>query len=160
MNVATILKLKGSGVFTTTKDKSLRDVAKLLAQHSIGCIVIVEDDDKIAGIVSERDLIRAIGQAGPKVLNEPVSDFMTKTVVTAREHDTIDQLMSEMTMHQFRHMPVVERDRLIGLVSIGDLVKIHVADAEFESGAMRQYIAPRPSLVFDQASRLRRAGGA
>jgi CBS domain-containing protein len=160
MNVATILKLKGSGVFTTTEDKSLRDVAKLLAQHGIGCIVIVGDNDKIAGIVSERDLIRAIGQAGPKVLNEPVSDFMTKTVVTAREHDTIDQLMSEMTMHQFRHMPVVEKDRLIGLVSIGDLVKIHVADAEFESDALRQYITSPPSQLFDQPSQLRRAGGA
>ena len=132
MNVATILKLKGSGVFTTTKNKSLLDIAKLLAQHGVGCIVIVGDNDKIAGIMSERDLMRAIGQAGPKVLDKPVSDFMTKTVVTAREADTVDQLMSEMTMHQFRHMPVVERGRLLGLVSIGDLVKIHVADAEFE----------------------------
>ena len=85
---------------------------------------------------------------------------MTKTVVTAREADTVDRLMSEMTMHRFRHMPVVERGRLLGLVSIGDLVKIHVADAEFESGAMRQYITPQPSLLFDQASRLRLAGGA
>jgi len=160
MNVATILKLKGRGVFTATKDKSLLDIAKLLTQHGIGCIVIVEDDDKIAGITSERDLIRAIGQAGPKVLNEPVSDFMTKTVITAREADTSDRLMSEMTIRQFRHMPVVERGRLVGLVSIGDLVAIHVADAEFESGAMRQYIAPQPSLPFDQPSRLMFAGGA
>jgi len=160
MNVATILKSKGSGVVTTTADRSLLEIAKLLAQHGIGCIVILGDDDKIVGIVSERDLMRAIGQAGPKVLSEPVSDFMTKTVVTAREADTVDRLLSEMTIHRFRHMPVVERGRLLGLVSIGDLVKIHVADAEFESGAMRQYIAPRPSLVFDQASRLRRAGGA
>jgi len=83
MNVATILKQKGRGVFTTTSDKSLLDIAKLLAQHGIGCIVIVGDDDKIAGIVSERDLLRAIGQDGPKVLKEPVSDFMTKTVVGA-----------------------------------------------------------------------------
>ena len=158
MNVATILKQKGRGVFTTTSDKSLLDIAKLLAQHGIGCIVILGDDDKIVGIVSERDLMRAIGQAGSKVLREPVSDFMTKTVVTAREADTVDRLMSEMTTHRFRHMPVVERGRLLGLVSIGDLVKIHVADAEFESGAMRQYITPRPSLLFE-ASRLRRAGG-
>ena len=141
MNVATILKLKGSGVVTTTKDKSLLDIAKLLAQHGIGCIVIVGDDDKIAGIVSERDLMRAIGQAGAKVLKEPVSDFMTKTVVTAREADTIDRLMSEMTTHRFRHMPVVERGRLIGLVSIGDLVKIHIAEVEMEAAATRQYIA-------------------
>jgi CBS domain-containing protein len=160
MNVATILKLKGSGVVTTAKDKSLLDIAKLLAQHGIGCVVIVEEDDKIAGIMSERDLMRAMGQAGPKVLNEPVSNFMTKTVITAGEADTSEQLMSEMTTHRFRYMPVVEMGRLIGLVSIGDLVKIHLADAEFESGAMRQYIAPQPSLPFDQPSRLIFAGGA
>ena len=160
MNVATILKQKGRGVFTTTEDMSLLDIAKLLAQHDIGCIVIVGHDDKIAGIVSERDLMRAISQDGPKVLKEPVSDFMTKTVVTTREADTINWLMSEMTARRFRHMPVVERGRLIGLVSIGDLVKIYVADAEFELGAMRQYITSQPSLLFDQASRLRPAGGA
>jgi CBS domain-containing protein len=85
---------------------------------------------------------------------------MTKTVITAGESDTSDQLMSEMTTHRFRHMPVVERGQLVGLVSIGDLVKIHVADAEFELGAMRQYIAPQPSLPFDQPSRLMFAGGA
>jgi CBS domain-containing protein len=160
MNVATILKRKGSGVFTATKDNSLLDIAKLLAQHGIGCIVIVEDDDKIVGIMSERDLMRAMGQAGPKVLNEPVSNFMTKTMITAGKADTSDQLMAKMTTHRFRYMPVVEMGRLIGLVSIGDLVKIHVADAEFESGAMRQYIAPQPSLPFDQPSRLMFAGGA
>jgi len=160
MNVATILKQKGGGVFTTTTDKSLLEIAKLLAQRGIGCIVILGDDDKISGIMSERDLMRAISQGGPEVLKEPVSDFMTKTVVTAREADTSDQLMSEMTMHRFRHMPVVERGRLLGLVSIGDLVKVHVADTEFESGTMRQYITSQPSLLFDQASRLTLAGGA
>jgi len=81
-------------------------------------------------------------------------------VITAGEADTSDQLMSEMTIHRFRYMPVVEMGRLIGLVSIGDLVKIDVADAEFESGAMRQYIAPQPSPPFDQPSRLMLAGGA
>ena len=121
MNVATILKRKGSGVFTTAKDKSLLDIAKLLAQHGIGCIVIVGDDDKIVGIMSERDLMRAMGQAGPKVLNEPVSNFMTKTMITAGKADTSDQLMSKMTTHRFRYMPVVEMGRLTGLVSIGDL---------------------------------------
>ena len=140
MNVATILKQKGSGVFTTTSDKSLLDIAKLLQQHGIGCIVIVRDD-KIAGIVSERDLLRAIGQAGPKVLEQPVSDFMTKTVITAREADTVDQLMGEMTKRRFRHMPVVEKDRLIGLVSIGDLVKIQISEIEMEAAATREYTA-------------------
>ena len=83
---------------------------------------------------------------------------MTKTVITAREADTSDRLMSEMTIRQFRHMPVVERGRLVGLVSIGDLVAIHVADAEFESDAMRHYIMAQPSLLLDQASRRRLAG--
>lgn len=139
MNVATILKQKGGGVFTTTSDKSLLDIAKLLAQHGIGCIVIVGDDDKIAGIVSERDLMRAISQGGAEVLTEPVSDFMTKTVMTAERADTINQLMAEMTIRQFRHMPVVERGRLIGLVSIGDLVKIQIAEIEMEAAATREY---------------------
>ena len=139
MNAATILKFKGSGVVTTTANKSLLDIAKLLAEHGIGCIVIVGDDDKIVGIVSERDLMRAIGQAGPKVLNEPVSDFMTKNVVTAREADTSERLMSEMTVHRFRHVPVVELGRLIGLISIGDLVKMQIADVEMEAAATREY---------------------
>ena len=140
MNAATILKFKGSGVVTSTANRSLLDIAKLLTQHGIGCIVIVGEDDKIAGIVSERDLMRAIGQAGPKVLNKPVSDFMTKNVVTAREADTSERLMSEMTVHRFRHMPVVELGRLIGLISIGDLVKMQIADVEMEAAATREYV--------------------
>jgi CBS domain-containing protein len=101
----------------------------------------VGDDDKIAGIVSERDLMRAISQGGPEVLKEPVSRFMTKTVVTAREADTINWLMSEMTARRFRHMPVVESERLVGLVSIGDLVKIQIAEIEMEAAATREYTA-------------------
>jgi CBS domain-containing protein len=96
MNVATILKHKGGDVFTTTSDKSLLEIAKLLRQHGVGCIVIVGNDDKIAGIVSERD---------------------------------------------FRHMPVVEKDRLIGLVSIGDLVKIQISEIDMEAAATREYTA-------------------
>ena len=140
MNAAAILKFKGDGVVTATANTSLLDIANLLAQYRIGCIVIVEDDDKVRGIMSEHDLIRAIGQAGPKVLKEPVSEFMTTAVVTARNTDTYDRLMSEMTIQQFRYMPVVEMGRLIGIVSIGDLVKMHVADAELESAALQQHI--------------------
>jgi CBS domain-containing protein len=146
MHVAAILKVKGRNVVTTTADKSLLDVAKLLEQHDIGCIVIgcivIEGDDgQVAGIVSERDLVRAIGKSGAKVLKEPVSVYMTKTVVTAREADPIDRLMSEMTVHRFRHMPVVERGGLIGLVSIGDVVKMHIAEADVEAAATREYAA-------------------
>ena len=95
--------------------------------------------ETISGIVSERDLLRAISKGGPEVLEEPVSDFMTKTVITARESDTVDQLMTEMTTRRFRHMPVVDRDRLSGLVSIGDLVKIQIAEIETEAAMTREY---------------------
>lgn len=139
MNAAAILKFKGSGVVTATANASLLDIANLLAQHSIGCIVIVGDDGKVAGMMSEHDLMRAIRKAGPQVLDTPVSDFMTKAVVTAREADTSDWLMSEMTIHRFRHMPVVEMGRLIGLISLGDLVKMQIKDVEMEATATREY---------------------
>src|SRR4026207_1258569 len=99
MNGATILNQKGGGVFTTTSEKSLLDIAKLLAQHAIGCIGSRGDDDKFLGIGSERDLMRAISQGGPEVLKAPVSDFMTTTVITAGKDDTTDKLMLEMTTH-------------------------------------------------------------
>ena len=140
MNTATILDSKGHDVITATPNMSMLDIANLLAQYCIGCIVIVEDEDKVRGIISEHDLIRAIGQGGPQVLKVPVSEFMTTAVVTARNTDTYDQLMSEMTTQEFRHMPVVEMDRLIGIVSIGDLVKMHVADAELESTELQHHI--------------------
>ena len=82
---------------------------------------------------------QAISKGGPEVLEEPVSDFMTKAVITARESDTVDQLMTEMTTRRFRHMPVVDRDRLSGLVSIGDLVKIQIAEIETEAAMTREY---------------------
>ena len=114
-----------------------------LALVALAAVALILDgvDGKVAGIVSERDLLRAIGQGGPEVLKEPVSDFMTKTVITAREADTINQLLSEMTTRRFRHMPVVERGRLIGLISIGDLVKIQISAMEMEAAATREYTA-------------------
>jgi CBS domain-containing protein len=141
MHAAAILKAKGRTVVTTTADTSLLDVAKLLEQHDIGCVVIEGDDGQVTGIVSERDLVQAIGKSGAKVLKEPVSVYMTKAVVAASGADTIHLLMSEMTVHRCRHMPVVERGRLIGLVSIGDVVKMHIAEADMEAAATREYAA-------------------
>jgi len=141
MNVAAILKLKGREVFTASPDTPLLEIAELLGQHKIGCIVIAEDDGKVAGIVSERDIVREIARAGGSVLDEPVEVCMTKAVVSCRESDTMDQLMGEMTAHRFRHMPVMDRGRLVGLVSIGDVVRMRIAEAEMEAAAMREYIA-------------------
>ena len=142
MNVAAILKVKGRRVVTTSSDTSLLDITKQLRMHGIGCIVITCSDGKVIGIVSERDIVRQIARAGSKVLNEPVEAHMTKAVVTCRESDTIDRLMAEMTARRFRHIPVVEKGRLIGLVSIGDAVKMHIAKAEMEVASLRAYITP------------------
>ena len=141
MNVAAILKQKGREVFTTTPDTSLLDITKLLGLHGIGCVVITGIEGKVVGIVSERDVVREIARAGSRVLKEPVETCMTKIVVTCREADTIDRIMAEMTAHRFRHMPVVERGRLSGIVSIGDVVRMRIAEAEMEAAAMREYIA-------------------
>ena len=141
MNVAAILKLKGREVFTTTPDTALLNITKLLGLHGIGCIVVTSKDGKVVGIVSERDVVREIARAGSKVLKEPVETCMTKNVVSCRECDTIDRLMAEMTAHRFRHMPVIDRGRLVGLVSIGDVVRMRIAEAEMEAAAMREYIA-------------------
>ncbi len=141
MNVTAILKQKGRGVFTTTPDTTLLEITKLLGTHGVGCIVVIGSDGKVVGIVSERDIVREISRAGSNVLKEPVERCMTKSVVTCREADTIDRLMAQMTAHRFRHMPVVERGRLIGLVSIGDVVRMRIAEAEMEAAAMREYIA-------------------
>jgi len=135
------VKQKGQRVFNTTSDTSLLEITKLLGMHGIGCIVVTASDGKVIGIVSERDIVREISRAGSTVLKEPVEACMTKAVVTCREAETIDGIMAEMTAHRFRHMPVVERGRLIGLVSIGDVVRMRIAEAEMEAAAMREYIA-------------------
>ncbi len=141
MNVAAILKQKGREVLTASPDDTLFDVVKLMSVHSVGCIVVVDEDDELIGIISERDIVRVLGRSGAGSLEKPVSFCMTKDVVSCLEADTIEQLMEEMTTHRFRHMPVVERGRLNGLVSIGDVVKMRIAEAEMEAAAMRDYIA-------------------
>jgi CBS domain-containing protein len=141
MNVAAILKSKGRNVVVAPSDASLLEIARVLREHGIGCVVVSGEDGKIAGIVSERDIVRGIAKSGEDVLKQPVSACMTKHVVTCKESDTIERLMSEMTAHRFRHMPVVERGRLVGLVSIGDVVRMRIAEAEMEAAAMREYIA-------------------
>lgn len=141
MNVATILSEKGRKVTTTHRQSTLLDVAKLLNENKIGCILIIDEDEAVIGIVSERDIVRRIAAAGASVLNNPIETCMTTNVISCQESDTIDQIMSEMTKRRFRHMPVVEDKRLVGIISIGDVVKLRIAEAEMEADAMRQYIA-------------------
>ena len=140
MHVAAILKEKGRAVETAGLQTTVMDVAARLSARRIGAIVITAADGSIAGIISERDVIRVIGQHGASALDWPVSEAMTRAVQTCRESDTIDTLMSVMTARRFRHLPVLENGQLVGIVSIGDVVKHRVAEVEHEATMMRDYI--------------------
>ena len=141
MHVAAILREKGRAVETVAGDIALVDVVARLSARRIGAVVVTAGKGEVKGIVSERDIVRALAEHGAAALAWPASKVMTRNVVTAREADTIDQLMSRMTEGRFRHLPVVEDGRLVGIVSIGDVVKHRVAEVELEASAMRDYIS-------------------
>ena len=140
MNVVTILKQKGRAVTTASPNATLLEVANKLSSKRIGAIVVVGAGGEVAGIVSERDIIRSLAAHGANCLGLPVAETMTKQVVTCQETDTLDELMAMMTARRFRHLPVVTDGALVGIVSIGDVVKHHVAEVEMEATAMRDYI--------------------
>ena len=118
----------------------LMEIATLLGSHRIGCIVVVDEEGKVAGIVSERDIVRAFARHGARALQLPLNDVMTRKVVSCGPKDTIANLMELMTTGKFRHLPVVDDDRLTGIVSIGDVVKSRLAELEYEQTALRDYI--------------------
>ncbi len=141
MNVAAILKSKGRAVATAKLETTLLEISQKLAQKKIGAIIIVGEAGKLSGIISERDVIRAIAEHGPAALDQPVSKVMTKAVISCTETSVLDELMELMTKGRFRHLPVIEDDKLVGIVSIGDVVKNHIAEVEMEVTAMRGYLA-------------------
>ena len=139
--VARILKEKGRVVATAKPEDSLKEIIWQLAAKKIGALVILDLNQAVCGIVSERDIVRVLASNPASVLDEPVSRHMTSPVFTCAETSTMDEVMQHMTSHRFRHMPVVEHGKLSGIVSLGDVVKQRIADAEFEAYSMRQYIA-------------------
>ena len=141
MTVARILKEKGRDVLTTQPHRTLKEVAAQLAEKGVGAVVVSDAASNVLGILSERDVVRAIGKVGAKALEDPVSRHMTARVQTVGEDATIDEVMQTMTDGRFRHMPVVEDGRLVGIVSIGDIVKRHVNAIDTERLALREYIA-------------------
>ncbi len=141
MNVGGILKDKGRQVETAGPDTSLQDIAAVLGKKKIGALVILNDKGKIAGILSERDIVRAVGEGGFSALKKSASEVMTKKVVSCSESDTVSDLMETMSKGRFRHLPVVMNGQLTGIISIGDVVKQRIAEAEFEAEEMKRYIA-------------------
>ena len=135
-----ILVGKGDNVITIEPTADLRAAVKLLTERHIGAVVILGADHRVIGILSERDIVRALADHGPTVLSDPVSQVMSRDVKTCSEDDTIGDLMGRMTTGKVRHMPVVQQSKLIGIVSIGDVVKSRVEEIDHEAKAMRDYI--------------------
>ncbi|HZW48364.1 MAG TPA: CBS domain-containing protein [Microvirga sp.] len=141
MNVDQILSLKGRNVVAIEADRPLSEAARLLSERRIGALVVVDGKQPVSGILSERDIVRAVAAEGARALDESVSRFMTGQVVTCTGRTSINDLMELMTQQKFRHVPVVEGGQLVGIVSIGDVVKQRVEEIEAESQAIKEYIA-------------------
>lgn len=141
MNIGQILKTKARGVSTARPEDSIEEIATRLAQRKIGAVVIVGEGGKVAGIISERDIIRMIAEHGTKALSMQASAGMTREVICCSRTSTLDEIMEAMTNGRFRHLPVIEDGALIGIISIGDVVKHHTAEVELEVTAMRGYLA-------------------
>jgi CBS domain-containing protein len=140
MTVKAILSRKGNDVLTIEPTATLAAAIKLLADRRIGAVVITGADRQVIGILSERDIVRAFSASGPVALDEQVGQVMTRKVMTCDEAETVSSLMERMTQGKFRHLPVVERGRLAGIISIGDVVKYRLEEMEKESSALREYI--------------------
>lgn len=141
MQVSAILAEKGHDVATANPDTPMMSIIEDLAEKNIGAIIITNDHRHVVGIISERDIVRALAQNGASVFDQPVSSFMTQSVVTCSEHESTHDLMSKMTAGRFRHVPVVADLRLVGVISIGDIVKARIAEVQREAEALRDYIA-------------------
>ena len=141
MLVSQIIKSKGDMVFTITPNETVAAAAGLLHGRRVGAMVVMDARDQVAGILSERDVVRAVADGGPDALTRSVSDFMTREVVFADPTETVDALLSRMTDRRVRHLPVCKDNRLLGIVSIGDLVKTKIAETEAEAQHLKDYIA-------------------
>ena len=141
MNVEHILSDKGRQVVTIAPEATLMDAARVLSEERIGAVLVSDGHNPVLGILSERDIARAVAADGAGALEQPVSRYMTSKVVACTTRSAINDLMETMTTGKFRHVPIVEDGRLLGIVSIGDVVKYRVAEIESESRALRDYIA-------------------
>ena len=140
MTVAKILNQKGTAVVTARPSDTDHEVGRLLTSRKVGAVVIIEGE-LIAGIVSERDIVRAIAEGGETALKRGVSEIMTRKLEFCSPADTVLDLMNQMTDRRIRHLPVVVDGKLSGIVSIGDVVKERIAEAEYEAAEMKRYIA-------------------
>lgn len=143
MRISEILRRKGSDVATVAPDTTVRTLLAALAERNIGAVVVSPDGDTIAGIVSERDVVRSLHARGAELLDTPVSAIMTSAVRTCAPDDRVDGLRRTMTDHRIRHLPVVHEGRLVGIVSIGDVVKSAISELATEREHLVEYLQGR-----------------
>jgi CBS domain-containing protein len=141
MTVKAVLSRKSGDVVTIAPTASLSAAVKLLAERRIGALVVTGPDNRVAGILSERDIVRTLAERGPVALDDNVAAVMTRKVTTCTEADTIVFIMERMTTGKFRHLPVVNQGKLVGVISIGDVVKYRIEEVEHDADALREYIA-------------------
>ena len=140
MPISDILRIKGTQVVTVTPDTKVRRLLAVLAEHRIGAVVVSADGTSVDGIASERDIVRALAMRGAAVMSEPVTEIYTAEVYTVTPQTPLEEVMRLMTEHRVRHAPVVADGRLLGIVSIGDVVKNRIDDLETERTALTDYI--------------------
>jgi CBS domain-containing protein len=140
MDVRAILAAKGGSVITIDPNATLEEAAKSLALHRIGALVVTGPEQRVVGIVSERDVVQMLASRGCHSLEVPLTSVMTRKVTTCAPSDSISSIMESMTAGKFRHVPVVEQGRLTGIISIGDVVKYRLQEMESEQNALRDYI--------------------
>jgi len=138
--VSAILKGKGSAVITAEPTENLLAISNLIAKHRIGAVIISEPGGALLGILSERDIVNAVAASGARALDKPASEVMTRNLLTCEPGNSVDELMTIMTRSRVRHLPVVEQGRLVGIVSIGDVVKCKLDEASAEVGLLRDYV--------------------
>jgi CBS domain-containing protein len=141
MSVAAVLRGKPDRLIGLDETRSLADAAQLLTRERIGALIVRNTAGDMIGILSERDIVRAIAKDGAAVIERPVSSIMTRDVICVTPEDDVSEVMSLMTAKRFRHLPVKRGEKLIGMISIGDVVKQRVEEAEGEAQQLRQYIA-------------------
>ncbi|MET7996263.1 CBS domain-containing protein [Amycolatopsis sp. NPDC005232] len=141
MRIADLLRSKGAAVATVAPGTTVTELLAGLARHNVGAMVVVTPEGAIAGIVSERDVVRRLNDHGPMVLDGPVADIMTKMVASAGPDDSVDELSVLMTERRIRHVPVLEDGRLAGIISIGDVVKSRIEQLEKSQEQLEAYIA-------------------
>ena len=141
MIVDAILRAKGASVETARPDWTVLQAVQKLTEHGVGALVVSTDGQRIAGIISERDVMRRIAGGGPSILDTRVDEIMVSDVITCTREDTVNHLMTVMTERRVRHLPVVDDGLLVGIISIGDVVKRRIEETEYEAQALRQYIS-------------------